>query len=187
MQPALRHKPDFARRPCLIQIVHLLAPGDSIARIQETLTRTFSADDRAPDPVVGARSQLNFQCQTSRFYRESGRLRYKHHLDPRHVAPACSAQHGIRLGSNSRFRVTPPSEFWPGATQFNEKECCAYARPDHSQVAPRVIGEQLEGINASENKGNPFCHDPEKQLDTWIDGGESNEYSKVQSRRTGEG
>ncbi len=79
----------------LFRLFTFWPPGDSIARIQETLTRTFSADDRAPDPVVGARSQLNFQCQTSRFYRESGRLRYKHHLDPRHVAPACSAQHGI--------------------------------------------------------------------------------------------
>ena len=79
------------RRPWL----SLLAPSNSTARIQEALTQTFLGDDRVPDPVVDARSRLNFQCRISRFYRESDRLRHKHHLDPRHVASAFSAQRGI--------------------------------------------------------------------------------------------
>src|SRR5437762_1642263 len=70
----------------------------------------------------------------------------------------------FRLGADSRFHVAPPSEFWPCAPQFNEQERGADARPDHSQISPGVVGEQLEGINAGENQRDPFRHDSEEQL-----------------------
>ena len=85
----------------------------------------------------------------------------------------------FRFGSNSRFQVTPPGELWPRATQFNEKERSANARPDDDQIAPSVIGEQLERVYGSKNQRDPFGHDPEKQFDPGIDGGESNKNSKV--------
>src|SRR5438046_9691667 len=91
----------------------------------------------------------------------------------------------FRLGSESRLHVIPPNQLRASAPQFNEKECCSYARPDHRQLCPRVISEQLKRVNCAENHRDPFGHDTKEEFDTRINCRERNENSEVKRGRSG--
>ncbi len=57
----------------------------------------------------------------------------------------------LRLGGKTRFEVIPPGELRAGTIQLDEKESDANARPEHHQVTPSVISQQLKGVNGRKN------------------------------------
>src|SRR5581483_2637305 len=68
---------------------------------------------------------------------------------------------------------------------LNKKKRRADACTNDHKIAPSVICEELQGVNSSKNKHDPFGHYPEKQLGPGIDRREGNKNSKVQGRGTG--
>ena len=92
----------------------------------------------------------------------------------------------MKLGpwGESLFHRLPPDEFRAGSIQFDEKKCDADACPEHHQITPSVISEQLKRVNGGKDQRDPLRHDPQQQFDARINRGERNENSKMYRSRT---
>ena len=152
-----------------------------------SLTGICSGAGCAPAQARAARSPSGCRCRTSRFSRAAGRSTRRYSPARRRAARFRRRNDAERaFRAPARGPIGQPGELGSGAAQLHKTISESHADPEHGQLRPAVIGEQLERIGGDKNQRDPFRHHPQEKFDVRIDRRKSDEDGEVDRRGTGQ-